>query len=185
MQGFQVGSANVVLIRLCALLSRAARRPDHLRGALREDGTPLVHSVQVKETPVTVIGGYAYPGVMTEAALKAAAKLPELAADALNRAGAVLYGSDRCSWTLRQMAIFGPHASELSYVECNRDPGACAAAGVEAVPVWVFGNSKDSKRVVGFRLVEDLLQASRDHMTEADAAAVVATITLARQTAEP
>jgi hypothetical protein len=122
---------------------------------------------------------------MSEASLAAAAKLPGLAAAALKRAGAILYGSDRCSWTLRQKAVFGPHASDLAYVECNHDPGACAAAGVEAVPVWVFGKSSSDKRVVGFRMIEDLLVASRDHMSEADAAAVVEAATLARQSAEP
>jgi len=115
---------------------------------------------QVKDTPLTVVAGVGYGGEQSADSIRAALKLPSVVASGLSEAGAVMYGSDGCSWTLRQKAVFGQDFGSVSYVECNKEPAKCSAAGVASVPMWrVPSADGSSKDLTGFQPLPVLYKA--------------------------
>ena len=72
-------------------------------------------------------------------------------ATCLKEAGATFYGTFWCPHCQNQKDMFGSAQGALPYVECSTADGrgqlpACANAGVEAYPTWVFG---DGSRQLG------------------------------------
>lgn len=129
------------------------------------------HVSQIKETPVTVVAGVGYLGAQSAKAIRAAVALPDFVTEGLKRAEATLYGSESCSWTVRQKTVFGPAFETVNYVECNREPAKCSAAGVSSVPAWHLakaGPDSTPRKLVGFQPLPALLQATAARFSEAE-----------------
>jgi hypothetical protein len=133
----------------------------------------------IQQTPVLVVAGIGYQGKQSEQSIRAALRIPEIAAARIRRAGGVLYGADRCVWTQRQKTVFGPLLhSEVKYVECTKHADECEAAGIRAVPVWKFpggvdaseaGPSQDKDATIeGFQPLPVLLRATQRYHDASD-----------------
>lgn len=120
------------------------------------DGEPeeqaICQRARVQDTPLVLIGGVGYEGVLSLDELVAAVELPATVAKGLEAAKATLYGRDSCIWTQRQQYIFGPHAQRIHYVECSREAESCERAGIQAVPTWVIPADAAASRSHSVRL---------------------------------
>ncbi|MDO8642587.1 MAG: thioredoxin domain-containing protein [Candidatus Woesearchaeota archaeon] len=65
-------------------------------------------------------------------------------ATCLTEKGAVMYGTDWCSHCKAQKELFGRSFRNIIYVNCDKAPDQCDAAGVEGFPTWVIGNQSSS-----------------------------------------
>ena len=75
---------------------------------------------------------------------------------------ATFYGAFWCPHCADQKKLFGDSVDLLPYVECdpsgkNADPAACAAAGVQSYPTWVFA---DGTKVEGVQSFDELALAT-------------------------
>ena len=69
------------------------------------------------------------------------------------RGSAVLYGSDQCQWTRKQMKEFGEAFKRIKYVACDKDPKFCERQGVKFLPTWqIHGVMQEP----GFKTMDDL-----------------------------
>ena len=57
-------------------------------------------------------------------------------AQCLTENNAVMYGTEWCSHCKDQKAAFGDSFQHVNYVDCDKDRGACDAAGVKGYPTW-------------------------------------------------
>lgn len=76
--------------------------------------------------------------------------------------GAIFYGAFWCPHCQDQKELFGDSVDLLTYVECdangkNPDPQACAAAGIESYPTWIFA---DGTKVTGVQSFDELSKAT-------------------------
>lgn len=76
--------------------------------------------------------------------------------------GAKFYGAFWCPHCADQKKEFGDSKDLLPYVECaaegkNANVAACAAAGVDSYPTWIFA---DGTRVEGPQTFEELSEAT-------------------------
>ncbi|KAA0165799.1 hypothetical protein FNF31_01776 [Cafeteria roenbergensis] len=136
-----------------------------------EEEQSVCKQAGITETPVTVVAGVGYLGAQSAKAIRAAIALPDFVSEGLKRAEATLYGSESCSWTVRQKTVFGPAFETVNYVECNREPGKCSAAGVSSVPAWHLakaGPDGTPRKLVGFQPLPALLQATASRFSEAE-----------------
>ncbi len=80
-------------------------------------------------------------------------------AKTLTATGAKMYGSSWCGHCNAQKEMFGNGWQYATYVECSdaKNPNiqttACATAGIEAYPTWIFG---DGSRETGALSYEEL-----------------------------
>ena len=82
-----------------------------------------------------------------------AVRQDEVATILTARAGAVLYGSDDCAWTKKQMAEFGEAFKRIQYIACDKDPQYCEKQGVKFLPTWQL---KGKLAEPGFKTIDDL-----------------------------
>ena len=57
-------------------------------------------------------------------------------AKCLTTKGATMYGTEWCSHCKNQKKTFGSSFKYVNYVDCDRNPGKCDAAGVRGYPTW-------------------------------------------------
>jgi uncharacterized membrane protein len=82
-------------------------------------------------------------------------------AERLSDSGALFYGASWCPHCQQQKALFGASQDRLPYVECS--PGgprgsvasACASAGIETYPTWVFADGTRVTAVMSARELAD------------------------------
>ncbi len=86
---------------------------------------------------------------------------PELDAFAkcLAGKGITMYGTESCSWCLKQKEEFKSAWQYINYVDCFKDPNRCVAEKIEGTPTWVFPND-NNKRVVGYKELKVLSEDS-------------------------
>eukprot|EP00940_MAST-03C_sp_MAST-3C-sp2_P002062 g2062.t1 len=82
-----------------------------------------------------------------------AVRQDEVATLLQQRGKAVLYGSDSCQWTKKQMLEFGEAFKRVKYVACNKDPEFCQKQGVQFLPTWEI---KGKLMEPGFKTIDDL-----------------------------
>jgi parallel beta-helix repeat protein len=59
----------------------------------------------------------------------------------LSSQGWVMYGTNRCSWCIKQKEEFGGEAfKHINYVNCDENRQACMNASIKAIPCWVSPN---------------------------------------------
>ena len=57
-------------------------------------------------------------------------------AQCLTDEGAVMYGTNWCSFCKQQKALFGGSFKHVNYVDCDANRDECTAAGVTGYPTW-------------------------------------------------
>ena len=57
-------------------------------------------------------------------------------AKCLTEKGAVVYGNDYCSYTVKQLNYFGKSKEFLNYVKCADNEALCNSKGVSITPTW-------------------------------------------------
>ncbi len=57
-------------------------------------------------------------------------------AKCLTEKGAVIYGNDFCSYTVRQLNFFGNSKEYLDYVKCIDNEAECDSKSVSITPTW-------------------------------------------------
>ena len=58
----------------------------------------------------------------------------------LNSQGWVMYGTNRCSWCIKQKEEYGDAFQYINYVNCDENRQACMNASIKAIPCWVSPN---------------------------------------------
>ena len=81
----------------------------------------------------------------------------EMLAKCLTENGAVMYGAYWCSHCNDQKGMFGDAVKFINYVECTEDQQACAEAGVQGYPTWIFA---DGSSVAGAQQLGTLAAAT-------------------------
>ncbi len=71
--------------------------------------------------------------------------------------GAVMYGTQSCSWCQKQEAGFKSAWQYINYTDCFKEPNKCVAEKIEGTPTWIF---PDGKRLVGYQPLENLSKES-------------------------
>lgn len=69
---------------------------------------------------------------------------------------AVMYGTEWCPHCRNQKELFGDAFINVTYVNCEVNPSACNAAGVQAFPTWVI----NGQRYTGTQALATLSQNS-------------------------
>lgn len=82
-----------------------------------------------------------------------AVRQDEVATILTQRADAVLYGSDQCEWTKKQMQEFGEAFKRIKYIACDKDPDYCTKQNVKFLPTWQIRGKLSEP---GFKSLEDL-----------------------------
>lgn len=60
----------------------------------------------------------------------------------IGESNTTMYGTEWCSHCKNQKKLFGDNFDYVKYVDCDKNPDACIAAGVKGYPTWVInGNS--------------------------------------------
>jgi len=90
---------------------------------------------------------------------------PELESFArcLTEKGAVMYGTNWCSWCQKEGANFNDAWRFISYIDCSEKPKDCLVLGVEVTPTWIF---PDGKKLVGYQGLEKLARESGCELPE-------------------
>lgn len=57
-------------------------------------------------------------------------------AKCLTENGAVMYGTDWCSYCQRQKALFGNSFGDVTFINCDYNRDECVRAGVQGYPTW-------------------------------------------------
>lgn len=78
-------------------------------------------------------------------------------AQCLTQKGVVMYGTEWCQHCQEQKQLFGQSFIYVNFVNCDLNPNACTAAGVEGFPTWVF---TDGPSVSGKQSLEYLAKRS-------------------------
>jgi len=73
-------------------------------------------------------------------------------AKCLTEKGAIIYGNDYCSYTIKQLNFFGKSQKLLNYVKCINNEGLCNSKGVDITPTWEINGETYS----GVKTFEDL-----------------------------
>ncbi len=81
----------------------------------------------------------------------------EALARCLSDKGAVMYGTNWCSWCQKEEANFKDAWRFISYIDCSKNPKDCLALGIETTPTWIF---PDGKKLVGYQGLEKLAKES-------------------------
>ena len=71
-------------------------------------------------------------------------------AQCLTEKGAIMHGTEWCSHCKDQKAEFGNSFQYVNYIDCDKNRGACDAAGVEGYPTWTInGQNYPGKQSLG------------------------------------
>ena len=73
-------------------------------------------------------------------------------AQCLTDKGAIMYGTDWCSYCKKQKAMFGESFRDIDYRNCDTVGEECSQAGIRGYPTWVIGG----KNYPGVRSFEEL-----------------------------
>lgn len=65
-------------------------------------------------------------------------------AKCLSNEGAVMYGTDWCSYCQEQKSRFGKSFEHVNYVNCDYNEEECLANGIEGYPTWKAEGEKYS-----------------------------------------
>jgi transposase len=65
-------------------------------------------------------------------------------AKCLTEKGVVVYGNDFCSYTAKQLNMFGKSERYLSYVKCINNKELCDNKGIDITPTWEINGEKYS-----------------------------------------
>jgi len=57
-------------------------------------------------------------------------------AQCLSEKGAIVYGNDFCSYTIKQLNFFGKSKQYLNYVKCSDNEALCDSKNVQVTPTW-------------------------------------------------
>lgn len=100
-------------------------------------------------------------GFLVWAQIKNNQASPELDAFAkcLAGKGITVYGTESCSWCLKQKALFKSAWQYINYVDCLKDSNKCIAEKIEGTPTWIFPND-NNKRIEGYRELKVLSDES-------------------------
>jgi glutaredoxin len=60
----------------------------------------------------------------------------ESLANCLSGKGAIMYGTEWCSFCNQQKKLFGNSFSKINYVDCDKNRELCIEQGVQAYPTW-------------------------------------------------
>jgi len=103
-------------------------------------------------------------GLLVWGGLRSSKNNPQLEALAqcLNSKGAVMYGTNWCSWCQKEEANFKDTWRFINYIDCSKNPKDCLALGIEATPTWIF---PDGKRLTGYQGLEKLAEESGCKLT--------------------
>lgn len=71
--------------------------------------------------------------------------------------GFTMYGADWCSHCQTEKRAFGDSFRLVPYVQCPKEPQACAAKGIEGFPTWLTG---EGEKLVGEQGLEKLAEKS-------------------------
>ena len=82
-------------------------------------------------------------------------------AQCLTDSEAVMYGTEWCPHCRNQKELFGEAFEKIMYVNCEANPSACNAAGVQGFPTWVI----NGQRFSGTQPLAQLSQASGCQLT--------------------
>ena len=131
--------------------------------ACNGSGKSICEQAGIRTLPTLVLGGaISFEGVHSAQEIREQAAVPGLVAQALQSAGAKLFGSRDCIWTARQLIMFGPHVTKLPYVECGGDaPHPSACSSISSVPTWEFTTSDGlTTRMPGYQSMASIVQAA-------------------------
>ncbi len=67
-----------------------------------------------------------------------------------------MYGTEWCSYCKKQKELFGDSFELIDYIDCDKDPSACKAAGITGYPTWVI----DGDNYAGVQPLERLARLS-------------------------
>lgn len=62
-------------------------------------------------------------------------------AQCLTQKGAVMFGTETCSFCKRQKTVFGDSFEFVTYVDCQEHRETCMNAGIRGYPTWIIGNT--------------------------------------------
>ena len=77
-------------------------------------------------------------------------------AQCLTDKGAIMYGTDWCSYCKKQRAMFGESFKDIDYRNCDIVGDECSQAGVRGFPTWVI----NGRSYVGVQSLEDIGKAT-------------------------
>lgn len=80
-------------------------------------------------------------------------------AKCLSVSGAVVYGNDYCSYTIKQLGMFGKSKQYLNYVKCAENQALCNEKGVDITPTWEIKDYK-LEGIQGFEKLASLSSCS-------------------------
>ncbi|HIH24164.1 TPA: thioredoxin [Candidatus Woesearchaeota archaeon] len=76
-------------------------------------------------------------------------------AKCLTSKGAIMYGTEWCPHCQEQKRLFGTSFRHATFINCDVNADACAMAGVEMFPTWVFA---DGSSVTGKQELDTLAE---------------------------
>ncbi len=75
----------------------------------------------------------------------------------LTEQGAIMYGTDWCSYCKKQKELFGDSFRYINYVNCDQERQVCVDADVKGYPTWEI----DGETYSGLQSLERLAQLTR------------------------
>ena len=73
-------------------------------------------------------------------------------AKCLTENGAVMYGTDWCTYCKKEKDLFGNSFKYINFNNCDQNRGECTINGVESYPTWIINGEK----YIGLRQLEEL-----------------------------
>ncbi|MEM4605989.1 MAG: hypothetical protein QW103_03080 [Candidatus Pacearchaeota archaeon] len=70
--------------------------------------------------------------------------------------GAIMYGTEWCSFCNKQKSLFGDSFKYINYIDCDKKPEECFMAEIKGYPTWKI----DGKNYIGFKSLEELVKMS-------------------------
>lgn len=85
-------------------------------------------------------------------------------ASCLQEEGVVMYGTTWCVHCQNQKAMFGSAFDNVTFIDCDRDRAACAAANITGYPTWI---DAEGNSYAGTQSFEQLAAISQCNLTAA------------------
>lgn len=70
--------------------------------------------------------------------------------------GVIMYGTEWCAHCKNQKELFGSSFQYINFIDCDKNPQACSAAGVSSYPTWRINGTN----YLGEQSIERLIQLS-------------------------
>lgn len=81
-------------------------------------------------------------------------------AQCLTQKGAIMYGTDWCPHCQEQKRMFGDSFRYVTFINCDVNPDACSAAGVEVYPTWVVPTKPTVRGVQQLSTLAEMTQCT-------------------------